>query len=658
MGACADADATAAGWQCATFKAPKDYGNPGAGFVKIAVTRLPAQDQAHRTGRCSSTTAAPAARAVDTTQAIGTDLFGPVNDHFDLVAFDPRGVGQSSPVDRLQAVNQETDGLYSKPFITPENLDVKALLAKDKAYVKRCVSLNKRILPFVSTANVARDMDGIRAAMGDKKLNYFGFSYGTFLGATYASLFPDNYRAMVLDGPVDANSYINTPSADLREQSAGFERAIGRFFTACAVDQSFCNVRRHRSAGGLRRTRRPGQLSPSRCPTAGRRSTATTSSPRPRSMYAKQSGPSSRGRCPRRERRDGAGVRDLADSFFANNEDGTFDPGADRYFTITAIEQKRHKVQTFLDAGDNAWGVFNYTYWNTGYPELNYAIWPIHAKDSFYGPFKASKSAPTVLEIATTYDPATPYRGAKRLATQLGNVRFLTMVGDGHTAYLNGSPDLHRHRGRRADRDADPAAAGTTCHQDLPFVQPPAHLRLGPRRRGALGPAARAADAALPPSGSASRTRWVRVTRHPARTHPPTGARPGRPARAGAGGARVARTGVAPGRLVPGRGDLRVEGQAAQPDAVGGDQPESPGLDHGEVAVPAVAGEIEIAAAEAERVRAARPEDDALIGGPVVGLLFPPGRRAVEAAVGRGAGAAQGAVRRKGDQQPLPVVVW
>ena len=81
-----------------------------------------------------------------------------------------------------------------------------ALIAKDKAYVNRCVSLNKSILPYLSTANVARDMDGIRAAMGDKKLNYFGFSYGTFLGATYASLFPGNYRSMVLDGPVDANS--------------------------------------------------------------------------------------------------------------------------------------------------------------------------------------------------------------------------------------------------------------------------------------------------------------------------------------------------------------------------------------------------------------------------------------------------------------------
>ena len=101
--------------------------------------------------------------------------------------------------------------MNSQPFVTPENLDIKALVAKDKAYVKRCLALNKGILPYASTASVARDMDGIRAAMGDRKLNYFGFSYGTFLGATYASLFPDNYRAMVLDGPID-----RTPTSKIR----------------------------------------------------------------------------------------------------------------------------------------------------------------------------------------------------------------------------------------------------------------------------------------------------------------------------------------------------------------------------------------------------------------------------------------------------------
>ena len=296
-------------------------------------------------------------------------------------------------------MNQETEGLYSKPFTTPENLDVKALLAKDKAYVKRCVALNKGILPYVSTANVARDMDGIRAAMGDEKLNYFGFSYGTFLGATYASLFPNNYRAMVLDGPVDANGYINTPSANLREQSAGFEREIGRFFPACAVFQSFCNFGGADPQAAFDALVDSANLLAIPVPDGtgavnGDDILAATAL----AMYAKQFWPASRTRCPRRASGDGTGIRDLADAFWGNNEDGTFDPGGDRYFTITAIEQNfTRDVQTFLDAGDNAWGVFNYTYWNTGYRSQLRALADPRQR-RVPRPVQGVQSAPTMLE--------------------------------------------------------------------------------------------------------------------------------------------------------------------------------------------------------------------------------------------------------------------
>jgi pimeloyl-ACP methyl ester carboxylesterase len=473
-GVCADADATAAGWQCATFKAPRDYGDPGAGFIKIAVTRLPAQDQAHRTGALFINYGGPGGTAVDTTQAIGADLFGAVNDHFDLLAFDPRGVGQSSPSIDCK-VNQETDGIYSKPFTTPENLDITALLAKDKAYVKRCVSLNKAILPYLSTANVARDMDGIRAAMGDKQLNYFGFSYGTFLGATYASLFPDDYRAMVLDGPIDANRYINKPQAGLREQSAGFERAYGRFFQACAFYQSFCKFGGDdpwaafdalvEQANVLAIPAGDGVAPVSGDDILGAATLAT---------YAKQLWPLLADALAKAQGGDGSGLRFLADLFWGNNGDGTYDPLTDRYFTIGAIEQTYPTdVQTLLDAGDNSWGMFDHMFWNTGYVELNYGLWPIHATDAFRGPFRASKSAPTVLEVATTYDPATPFRGAKRLAKQLGNVRFLTMVGDGHTAFGGNSACIDEAVVAQIETLTLPAP-GTVCKQEVPFVPPPA----------------------------------------------------------------------------------------------------------------------------------------------------------------------------------------
>jgi pimeloyl-ACP methyl ester carboxylesterase len=463
------------GWQCATFKAPRDYGNPRAGFVKIAVTRLPAQDQAHRIGAMFINYGGPGGTAVDTTQAIGKDLFGAVNDHFDLVAFDPRGVGQSSPSIDCKA-NQETDGIYSKPLTTPENLDVAALLAKDKAYIQRCVSLNKDILPYVSTANVARDMDGIRAAMGDRKLNYFGFSYGTFLGATYASLFPNNYRSMVLDGPVDANSYINNPSAGLREQSAGFEVALGRFFQACAAFQSFCNFGGADPWAAFDKLVSDASVTP--IPAGG-------SDPRPVTgdditggafiaLYAKQNWPFLADALSKASSGDGTELRILADAFWGRNADGTFDPGSDRYFTITAIEQKYSTdLQTYLDAGDNSWGMFPHAWWNTGYVELNYALWPIHADDVFRGPFRASNDAPKVLVVATTYDPATPYRGAKRLVAQLGNAELLTMVGDGHTAFGGNSACIDSAVIAQIETLTLPPV-GTVCQQEVPFVPPPA----------------------------------------------------------------------------------------------------------------------------------------------------------------------------------------
>ena len=148
--------------------------------------------------------------AADYLEFFGTDLWPAFNTRYDIIAMDPRGVGQSEPSIDCKA-NQETEGIYSQPFTTPDNLDPKALVAKDTKYINKCVSLNKTILAHASTANVARDMDLLRKSLGESKLNYFGYSYGTFLGATYASLFPKNYNRMVLDGPLDATDYINDP---------------------------------------------------------------------------------------------------------------------------------------------------------------------------------------------------------------------------------------------------------------------------------------------------------------------------------------------------------------------------------------------------------------------------------------------------------------
>ena len=223
-----------AGAQCATAKVPKDYGSPGRGTLKLAVAKAPATGK--KRGSLFFNFGGPGAPAAIYVETYGADLFPALNEHFDIIGMDPRGTGESEPAIDCKA-NQETEGFYSEPFQTPENLDAGALFRKDRRYIGKCLRNNPGILPYVGTANVARDMDGLRQAVGDKKLTYLGFSYGTFLGATYASLFPNKYRALVLDGPVDATSYANTPSRDLLEQTSGFERELGRFLQACAADQ-------------------------------------------------------------------------------------------------------------------------------------------------------------------------------------------------------------------------------------------------------------------------------------------------------------------------------------------------------------------------------------------------------------------------------------
>ena len=227
------------GVECATAKVPRDYARPYGPKIEIALARTRALDPSRRIGSLFFNFGGPGGESVGSLQSVGADLFPTLSDRFDIVAFDPRGVGQSKPAIDCK-VNQETVGLYAQPFTTPENLDVRALIDRSKFYGRRCLELNPGILPYVATANVARDLDLLRAAVGDRKLNYLGWSYGTYLGATYARFFPHRFRALVLDGALDPDQYANRPTAYLLGQNGGFERALGRFLQTCAAHQDVC----------------------------------------------------------------------------------------------------------------------------------------------------------------------------------------------------------------------------------------------------------------------------------------------------------------------------------------------------------------------------------------------------------------------------------
>jgi pimeloyl-ACP methyl ester carboxylesterase len=465
---------TAPNVTCTTAAVPADYDKPKGKTYSLFVAKSPATDPAHRIGSLFINFGGPGGTTADRFEARGQSYFPGLNKHFDIIGMDPRGVGQSTPSIDCKA-NQETLGIYSQPFTTPENLDVDALLGKDRAYIRQCVRLNGDLLEHVSTANVARDIDLLRQSLGESKITYFGYSYGTFLGSTYANLFPNHYRAMVLDGPVDADAYINDPQRDLAAQTSGFERALGRFLAACAHDSAACRGFGATSGDAWdefdqlvdRLDAHPAATSDGRTLDGddARAGTAVA-------LYNKRNWPTLAQALQNADTGSPDLMRALADAFYGRNDDGSYDPAGDRYFTIGATEQRYpRQLRSYLRAGAQSWDQHEHFSFNNGYNELNYGLWPAHDRDAFDGPWRLPGSATTPLVVATTYDPATPYHGARNLVRELGNARMITMRGDGHTAYGSNSACINAAVEAYLEQGTLPPA-GTQCKQTVPFAAP------------------------------------------------------------------------------------------------------------------------------------------------------------------------------------------
>jgi pimeloyl-ACP methyl ester carboxylesterase len=458
------------GFECATAEVPRNYARPHGPTLEIAVTRLPAQDPENRIGSLFVNFGGPGGEGVSTVQAFGAELFASLNDRFDIVGFDPRGVGQSVPAIDCQ-VDQETMGLYAQPFTTPENLVVSALVDRSLSYIRSCRQHNRGILRFVATANVARDLNRLRRAVGDRKLTYLGYSYGTYLGATYARLFPHRFRALVLDGAIDPDMYANNPTGYLIAQTGGFERALGRFFQACAAHQAVCQFGGDDPWTAYDELVESAYADP--LPSAGE-------DPRPvngddilaatiLTLYAKQNWPFLAIALQDAAAGDGSIFRELVNLFYGRFPDGSFDPASDRYFTIEGVDQLfTDDVGFYLRTGRESWSTFDHFWWNAGYSEMPWGLYPVRPRGAYYGPFGVPDSAATALVVGTTYDPATPYRGAKQLVAQMGNAALLTMRGDGHTAYGGNSPCIDAAVDAYLE-DLTLPAPGTVCRQEVPF---------------------------------------------------------------------------------------------------------------------------------------------------------------------------------------------
>lgn len=233
-------------FQCATVEVPTDYDNPHGSTTTIALTRLPASDPAHKIGTLFTNPGGPGGSGVDFVQQLGQAAYTPdVRAKFDILGFDPRGVGKSDPATCYPTAAEEAAALAGMPAFPVTPKEERQFVVTSAKIAASCRTTSPDRLKHYSTANVARDMDLLRQAVGDEKLTYIGYSYGTYLGATYAKLFPKNVRALVLDGTLSPEWYSGSngdsdPVGVRLKQGEGAADTYSQFLAECTKAGSNC----------------------------------------------------------------------------------------------------------------------------------------------------------------------------------------------------------------------------------------------------------------------------------------------------------------------------------------------------------------------------------------------------------------------------------
>jgi pimeloyl-ACP methyl ester carboxylesterase len=421
--------------QCTTLRVPLDYDNPGGKSIELAVLRYPAQDQERKLGSLVINPGGPGGSGVEYAAVAPFVISRPVLERYDIVGFDPRGVGRSAPVD---CVSDRQLDAYHAADGSPDNAAERRELQRiARQFAAGCKRRSGDLLPHVSTEDAARDMDILRGALGDEELTYLGKSYGTFLGATYAELFPSRAGRLVLDGAVDPTLSARDLSL---EQAKGFEVALKAFLEDCVqredcpLGRSLDEAYRNLDAFLARVDRNP-------LPTSSRRrltqALATTGIIMP--LYVKEYWPRLRNALASALDGNGSRLLALADEYTERNPDGSYRSNASEVILavncidrpdVTSVEEILREEPVFRQASPR-FGSF--ILWGS----LTCAEWPVKPVGK-PGPIHAKGTKP-ILVIGTTRDPATPYEWSRSLAEQLEAGVLLTREGDGHTAYMQGN---------------------------------------------------------------------------------------------------------------------------------------------------------------------------------------------------------------------------
>ena len=417
------------GFQCAQLDVPIDYRVPTEGSITLALARRPATNPSKRIGSLVMNPGGPGGSAIDFIE--GTPLPAELTEIFDIVGFDPRGVGRSSPLN----CRTHLRAIYDADPTMEDDADRAAYLRVSKAFVDECAKKYKALLPFLGTVNVARDMDQVRAALGDDKLTYLGYSYGTSIGQQYARLFPTKVRAMVLDGVVDS-SLTGVQGAAL--QAKGFTRALDNFVAEC--DRSACGLPGP-AADVINEVRAAAEIAPIPARRADRPAgpgaveLALGQALRSETLWPELARALSQGASG-----NGNAIAQLADAYLERHPDGTYPNGFEIYFAVGCLDATWPKdPKVVFDAAK----LVGALYPQFGEAAVNdfvrCALWPVTPQP--LKPLDSTvKGLPPVVVISTTGDPATPYESGFKVADQIPTGVLVTNKGEGHTVFGSGKP--------------------------------------------------------------------------------------------------------------------------------------------------------------------------------------------------------------------------
>jgi pimeloyl-ACP methyl ester carboxylesterase len=409
---------------------PRDYAAPSDGYLNISLIRAAATEPGERIGSLLVNPGGPGASGVEFVREGISTFPEALRERFDIVGFDPRGVNSSTAIRCIDNL----DGHAALDPSPDDTAELEALVESAREYAEACARRNDATLPYLSTDAVARDLDLIRAAVGDDQLTYLGFSYGTLIGAMYAERFPDHVRAMALDGAID-------PSLDLEQfrsdQGEGFERALGAFLADCAKRTGCAFHEDGKSAAAFDALMTSIDRDPIPAPRTGD----------PRlvgpglawsavlgALYSESYWPVLALALAQAKDGDGSLLLAISDPFRGRKPNGSYSNMQDAYVGNTCLDYPAPTdVKVFTGWASRLTEAAPHFAQFVAYNDLVCAFWSVPAQ----GMPRAltAEGAPPIVVVGTTGDPATPYHWAEALAEQLESGVLVTYEGEGHTGY-------------------------------------------------------------------------------------------------------------------------------------------------------------------------------------------------------------------------------